>query len=511
MKTLEESIAIAMDSSRDTAIVPFLPYILQDFWELGTPPEIVINLVRKHCKNYSSLNVLDLGCGKGATSVKLAAALKCNCYGIDGIPEFIETSKEKAHEYGVEALCRFEVGDVRKKIEELDKFDVIILGATGPIFDDYFMALTALSKHLSAEGMIIIEEGYINDESAFQHPPYLSRTELLKQFRRAEMEVIDEVAGKYSEYTDIAKEMENLAARCKELKEKHPEKASLFENYVQTQASEYGALENEMTGSIMVVKRVQSSKQWYEALFENYGKKYDSESFTQGTVGECDFIEKEIEFDKSLKILDVGCGTGRHAIELTKRGYNVTGIDLSESQLKRAREKAEESGLVIDFQRHDARNLPFNEEFDVAITMCEGGFPLMETDEMNFEILKNVTKALKPHAKFIFTTINGLFPLYNSVDEFYASTAEEGNSVCKNSTFDLMTFRDHNIVEFEDDFGNRKTLECNERYYVPCEITWLLKSLGYKTIDIYGAKLGEFSREHKLTTKDFEMLVIANL
>jgi len=251
------------------------------------------------------------------------------------------------------------------------------------------------------------------------------------------------------------------------------------------------------------------NKQWYEALFENYGKKYDSENFTQGTVGECDFIEKEINFNKSLKILDVGCGTGRHAIELTKRGYCVTGIDLSASQLKRAKEKAEENNLSIDFQCHDARNLPFNKEFDAAIMFCEGGFPLMETDEMNFEILKNVTKSLKPQAKFIFTTLNGLFPVNNNVDEFYASSVEEGNSVCKNSTFDLMTFRDYNIVEFEDDDGNKKTLECNERYYVPCEITWLLKSLGYFTIDIFGARLGEFAREHTLTTKDFEMLVIA--
>jgi len=253
------------------------------------------------------------------------------------------------------------------------------------------------------------------------------------------------------------------------------------------------------------------NKQWYEALFENYGQQYDRENFTQGTVGECDFIEKEINFDKSLKILDVGCGTGRHAIELSKRGYNVTGIDLSESQLKRAKEKAKAENLSIDFQCQDARNLPFNNEFDLAIMLCEGGFPLMETDEMNFEILKSVTKSLKPQAKFIFTTLNGLFPLNNNVDEFYASTVEEGNSVCKNSTFDLMTFRDHNTVEFEDDDGNKKILECNERYYVPCEITWLLKSLGYIAIDIFGARLGEFSREHKLTTKDFEMLVIAEL
>lgn len=76
-----------------------------------------------------------------------------------------------------------------------------------------------------------------------------------------------------------------------------------------------------------------NKKQWYELLFENYGQKYDDESFVQGTVGECDFIEKEIEFDKSLKLLDVGYGTGRHSIELSKRGYNITGIYLSESQL----------------------------------------------------------------------------------------------------------------------------------------------------------------------------------
>jgi 2-polyprenyl-3-methyl-5-hydroxy-6-metoxy-1,4-benzoquinol methylase len=252
-------------------------------------------------------------------------------------------------------------------------------------------------------------------------------------------------------------------------------------------------------------------KQWYESLFENYAKMYDNEVFTRGTVGECDFIEKEINAGKSLKILDVGCGTGRHAIELTKRGYHVTGIDLSENQLERAREKAKENGLVINFQRQDARNLPFDNEFDIAIMLCEGGFSLMETDEMNFEILKNVTKALKPQAKLIFTLPNGLFPLFNSVNEFYASEEEAGSSICRSTNFDLMTFRDHNTVEFEDDDGKKITLNCNERYYVPCEITWLLKSLGYKTIDIFGARLGEFSREHSLTTKDFEMLVIADL
>jgi len=250
-------------------------------------------------------------------------------------------------------------------------------------------------------------------------------------------------------------------------------------------------------------------KQWYEILFEDYGKKYDSESFTQGTTGECDFVEKELNYDKSLKILDVGCGTGRHSIELSKRGYIVTGIDLSESQLQRAKEKARSEDIEIDFLKHDARNLPFNAEFDVVIMICEGGFPLMETDEMNFEILKSVTRSLKQKSKFIFTTLNGLFPLYHSVEEFCNTDSGDGNATYKSNTFDLMTFRDKNITEAEDDKGNKRVFECNERYYVPSEITWLLKSLGYNTIDILGAKLGAFSREDALTAEDFEMLVIA--
>ena len=249
-------------------------------------------------------------------------------------------------------------------------------------------------------------------------------------------------------------------------------------------------------------------KKWYESLFENYGQKYDKECFVQGTLGECDFIEQEIGQDKSLKILDVGCGTGRHSIELSKRGYSITGIDLSESMLAKAREKTLKLNLKIDFQKHDARNLCFDGEFDVAIMLCEGAFPLMETDEMNFEILKNVTRALKDNGKLIFTTLNGLFPLYHSVEKFYISAGKKGNATYKSNTFDLMTFRGHNITIIEDDMGNKKELKCDERYYVPSEITWLLKILGYKKIEIFGAKLGAYSRKDQLTTEDFEMLVV---
>lgn len=248
-------------------------------------------------------------------------------------------------------------------------------------------------------------------------------------------------------------------------------------------------------------------KQWYESLFENYANKYEKENFTQGTIGEVDFIEKEIAYDKSCKILDVGCGTGRHAIELAKRGYSVVGGDLSENMLAKARDNAKLNGVEVEFVCADARTLSYKNEFDLVIMICEGAFPLMETDEMNYQILQNAMRALKQNGKFIFTTLNGLFPLFHSVKDFIDKNMVEGKSSV--NTFDLMTFRDHSTFETEDDNGNKIVLNCSERYYVPSEIVWLLKSSGFKKIDIFGCKMGEWSRTDELTTENFEMLVVA--
>ncbi len=79
-------------------------------------------------------------------------------------------------------------------------------------------------------------------------------------------------------------------------------------------------------------------RRWYEELFANYAKTYDTETFTRGTLGEVDFLEKELNYDKTKSILDIGCGTGRHAIELARRGYSITGIDLSAARPKHLNE-----------------------------------------------------------------------------------------------------------------------------------------------------------------------------
>jgi len=163
--------------------------------------------------------------------------------------------------------------------------------------------------------------------------------------------------------------------------------------------------------------------------------------------------------------------------------------------------------VAVTFLKGDARDFSFDEPFDVVIKMCEGAFPLMETDEMNFRILQNAERSLKESGKFIFTTLNVLFPLYHSVKDFVDAGSTETQS--EQNTFDLLTFRDNSTVTIVGDSGRKKTLNCNERYYAPSEITWLLKSLDFKVIDIYGCAIGDFSRGRPLTADDFEMLVIA--
>ena len=203
--------------------------------------------------------------------------------------------------------------------------------------------------------------------------------------------------------------------------------------------------------------------QWYEELFADYARTYDRESFVQGTQGEVDFIERELAGDRSKRILDVGCGTGRHAIELARRGYTVTGIDLSEAQLARAREKAREAGVAVEFLRRDARDFRFDTPFDLVIMICEGAFSLMETDAMNFAILRNASTALAADGKLILTALNALFPLYHSVKDFLGKGGDAGGARTGELSFDLMSFREHATMTVRDDHGRERVVHSNER------------------------------------------------
>ncbi|MFW6136021.1 MAG: class I SAM-dependent methyltransferase, partial [Chloroflexota bacterium] len=170
---------------------------------------------------------------------------------------------------------------------------------------------------------------------------------------------------------------------------------------------------------------------WYEALYDHFPD-YDEEPYAQNTVDEVDFVERQIDHDRSKRILDVGCGTGRHALELARRGYDVVGVDLSASMIDQGREVARAEGVDVTFTVGDARALPYDADFDVALVLCEGGFSLMETDAMDRLILQNVARALRPGGELLMTAPHAAFPI--------AHEPEEG-------TFDLVTFRETFEIE----------------------------------------------------------------
>ncbi len=258
MKTLEESVAMAMDGS-DAAIVPFLPYILQDAWEIGTDPVVVADLLRRQRKDSPQLRVLDLGCGKGAVSVKLAGEFGCRCLGIDALGEFVAEAERKAREFGVERLCRFEQGDMRRRIHELDRFDVIVLGAIGPVFGDYRATLGILAPHLGPGGLIVVDDGWIEDDSPHVHPPVLKRGEMLRQIGEAGMRIAGEVVFGREKLVEADDQLfRDLEKRCRELMELHPGQRELFANYIRRQVEENGWLENRITCAVFVMTRLES-------------------------------------------------------------------------------------------------------------------------------------------------------------------------------------------------------------------------------------------------------------
>ena len=116
---------------------------------------------------------------------------------------------------------------------------------------------------------------------------------------------------------------------------------------------------------------------WFEAMADHLGGAYLRYSFTKGTEQEVDFLVDALALEPGMRVLDVGCGPGRHSLALADRGLAVHGVDISHRFVDLARSAAAERALGATFERLDARALPFDAEFDAAISLCQGAFGLV--------------------------------------------------------------------------------------------------------------------------------------
>jgi precorrin-6B methylase 2 len=200
---------------------------------------------------------MHLGSGKGAVSIQISSVLHCRCFGIDALNDFVEFSSKKAEEFYINNICTFETNDIRTRINTLDTYDIIILGAVGPIFGNYHNTLTKLTPHLKNDGIIIVNDAYAEEDCKIIYPNILQETDLIQQINDAGMELIDRITSDDISGVDEKYEMEykNIQNRCMELAGKHPESKRLFLEYIERQKREYEILSNEIICAIFVIKK----------------------------------------------------------------------------------------------------------------------------------------------------------------------------------------------------------------------------------------------------------------
>lgn len=237
-------------------------------------------------------------------------------------------------------------------------------------------------------------------------------------------------------------------------------------------------------------RRPKRSKPWFEEVFdEDYLRTLPFMRADQ-TLREVEFISSALQTDAGAEILDVGCGYGRHAIELVQRGYNVTGLDLSLPLLIRAADEAQRRALSVNFVHADMREMSFDKQFDGAYSMLTS-FGYFD-EETNLRVAERIGRALKPGHRFLLDVVNRDYVVADlPVRVWWEGT---GCVVLEEVDFNFHTSRinTHRSIVFED--GRQLEQELSVRAYSLHEIGRLLRQAGFRVIDVSGglATRGQF-------------------
>ena len=192
----------------------------------------------------------------------------------------------------------------------------------------------------------------------------------------------------------------------------------------------------------------------WEKFFDGHAPVYMDNCFTQNTVQEVDFLVEELQLKPGATILDVGCGTGRHAIELARRGFAVTGVDLSSGMLAEAKKSAKKAKVTVTWVHANAARMPVGQKHDAVICLCEGAFGLLgrgdDALEQPLAILRQVARALKPGGRCLFTVLNG-----------YATARQHSQSDVEQNVFDPHhALRGLRVLRCQRSFGHERARLC---------------------------------------------------
>lgn len=243
-----------------------------------------------------------------------------------------------------------------------------------------------------------------------------------------------------------------------------------------------------------------SMNEGWRAFFDAHAPSYMQNVFTRNTPAEVVFLLDVLRLPPGARVLDLGCGTGRHAVELARLGFRLVGVDLSRGMLRQAQSAARSANVAIEWIQADATRFVAPGSFDAAICLCEGAFGLVGVGEdplaHDSAIARNLWRSLRPGGRLVLTASNGLRLLH-----LY------GPGDVDRGAFDPQTLTERVTMGWEDESGPRQVV-VHEHGHRPEELRALFESAGFVVEHIGGGTAGAWGFR-PVDPEEYEIMLIA--